>query len=77
MLLTSTCLDFAFVGASDIKVLAVALNAITGHGICTVWFTLLASIGVGSLASLRTLGKISWLAPVGLVSILASRECPV
>lgn len=77
MSLRSRYLDFAFVGASDIKVLAVALNAITDHTACNAWFTLIATVVVGALCSLRTLGKISWLAAIGMVSILASRKCPV
>ena len=49
-----------------------ALNAVSLHGTCTAVFVVVSALIAFGLASIRTLGKISWLAWVGMASIAAS-----
>lgn len=53
---------------------SIALNAISGHGTCTAVFVAVAAILGLICASIRTLGKISWLAWVGLTSLVTASE---
>lgn len=52
--------------------IATALNALSSHGACTAVFVAVAAIIGFGLGSIQTLGRISWLAWVGVVSILSS-----
>lgn len=52
--------------------ISIGLNAISVHGTCTAVFVAVAAISGFLLASIRTLGRISWLAWVGLAFILCS-----
>lgn len=52
--------------------ISIGLNAISVHGTCTAVFVVVAAISGFLLASIRTLGRISWLAWVGLAFILTS-----
>lgn len=62
-----------FVSASGIVGVATALNAVAAeHRICTAAFVAIAAICGFLLCSVRTLGKISWLGWVGLISIMAA-----
>lgn len=54
--------------------ISVALNALSVHGACTAVFVAVAAIAGGSLASIQTFGKISWLAWVGVVCILSASK---
>jgi hypothetical protein len=54
--------------------IATALNALSSHGTCTAVFVAVAAIIGFGLGSIQTLGRISWLAWVGVVSILSSSE---
>ncbi|KAF4969448.1 hypothetical protein FSARC_3306 [Fusarium sarcochroum] len=61
-----------FVAAGGILGISISLNALSTHGTCTAVFVAVAAIVVFLCASIRTLGQISWLAWVGVLSILAS-----
>ncbi|BEJ12344.1 hypothetical protein CspHIS471_0208040 [Cutaneotrichosporon sp. HIS471] len=65
-----------FVSASGILAIATALNAVsstaTHHGACTAIFIAVAAVCGFLLAQVRTLGKISWIGWIGLVSIMAA-----
>ncbi|KAF5589399.1 amino acid transporter [Fusarium pseudocircinatum] len=61
-----------FCAGSGILGISIGLNAVSTHGACTAVFTAVATITVILLASIRTLGRISFLAWVGLVAILAA-----
>lgn len=53
---------------------SIGLNAVSGHGTCTAVFVGVAGlIGLG-LASIQTLGRISLLAWLGLICIMASSQ---
>lgn len=51
---------------------SIAFNALSEHGTCTAVFVAVAALLVFIFASIRTLGKISWLAWVGVVCILTA-----
>lgn len=48
---------------------SVALNALSDHAICTVYFSLVATVLIALTASVRTFQNLSWLTWVGFVSI--------
>jgi amino acid permease len=52
--------------------ISIGLNAISTHGTCTAIFVAVAAIGVIILSSIRTLERLSWIAWVGLVTLLVS-----
>lgn len=76
--LTCVCLltteDYIFVSASGILGLSIGLNAVSTHGLCTVVFAVIAAILGFATASVRTLGRITWLAWVGLPCVIISGE---
>ncbi|WRT70458.1 uncharacterized protein IL334_007456 [Kwoniella shivajii] len=61
----------AIAGASFLSI-SVAFNTITEHATCTVVWVVVGAIIVAFFASIQTLGRISWLGWVGLVSILSA-----
>ncbi|KAJ5747146.1 uncharacterized protein N7511_008842 [Penicillium nucicola] len=65
-------LYWIFVAGSGILGISISLNAISAHGTCTAAFVAIAAVIGFLLASVRTLGKISWIAWLGLVCILAA-----
>ncbi|RFU24876.1 hypothetical protein B7463_g11458, partial [Scytalidium lignicola] len=54
---------------SGILGISIALNVFSKHGICTVWFTLVATILAVALASFRKLHQIGILTYIGFASI--------
>ena len=52
--------------------MSIALNALTLHATCTCVFVAVAAVAGFSIASIRTLGKISCLAYIGIISIMTS-----
>ncbi|CVK97188.1 related to neutral amino acid permease [Fusarium mangiferae] len=60
-----------FASASGILGISISFNALSTHGTCTATFVAVAAIIVFLCASIRTLGRISWLAWVGVISLLA------
>ena len=63
-----------FVAGSGMLGISTALNALSNHGTCTAVFVAVAAIAGFGLGSIQTLGKISWLAWVGVVSILSASK---
>ncbi|RMJ17037.1 hypothetical protein CDV36_003292 [Fusarium kuroshium] len=55
-------LYYTFVAGSMMSGISIGLNAISMHGTSTAIFVAVAAIVGGSFASIRTLGKMSWLA---------------
>ncbi|KAE8144557.1 putative amino acid transporter [Aspergillus avenaceus] len=66
------CLYWIFVSGSGILGISISLNAVSSHGACTAIFVAISAILGFTLSSVRTLGKITWLAWIGLPSILVS-----
>ena len=48
---------------------SVALNALSDHAICTVYFSLVATVMIAITASVRTFQNLSWLTWAGFISI--------
>ncbi|PLN76825.1 transmembrane amino acid transporter protein-domain-containing protein [Aspergillus taichungensis] len=66
------CLWWTFVAGSGMLGLSIGLNSVSSHATCTaVWVAIAAILGF-LFGSIQTLGRISWLAWVGLFSVLAS-----
>ncbi|WWC94410.1 hypothetical protein V866_001252 [Kwoniella sp. B9012] len=65
-------LYMTFVTGSGLLGISIGLNAISEHGTCTAVFVAVATVVTFFLASVQTLGKISWLGWVGLFSILSA-----
>lgn len=61
-----------FVAGSALLGVSIGFNAITLHGICTAGFVAIAAAVTLALASIQTLGRISWLGWVGVISILGA-----
>ncbi|KAK8048368.1 hypothetical protein PG994_010098 [Apiospora phragmitis] len=60
---------YAIVGASGIFGASVALNALSGHALCTNSFMLVATAMVFILSSARKFEKIAWLTWIGFFSV--------
>ncbi|PNH56159.1 hypothetical protein VD0003_g1518 [Verticillium dahliae] len=52
--------------------ISIGLNAVSTHGTCTAVFVAVAAIVGFLFGSIQTLGRISWLAWIGLICILSS-----
>lgn len=65
-----------FVSGSAILGISISLNAISTHGACTAVFVAVAAIITFFCGSIRTLGRITWLAWIGLPSILIASKIP-
>ncbi|KAF7189559.1 N amino acid transport system protein [Pseudocercospora fuligena] len=65
-------LYWIFVAGSGMLSISIALNSLSTHGACTAIFVAVAALAGFGLGSIRTLGKISWIAWVGLAGILTS-----
>ncbi|KAL1412422.1 hypothetical protein Q8F55_000167 [Vanrija albida] len=61
-----------FVVAGALVSVSTALNAVSVHGACTAVFIAVAAVAGFLLSSIRTLHKLTWLAWVGLVSIVVA-----
>jgi hypothetical protein len=70
--------DWVFNGGSGILSLSIGLNAVSGHAACTAIFVVVAALIGFMFGSIRTLGKIKWIAWVGLSSIITAGKlkCP-
>ena len=54
--------------------ISIALNALSLHGACTAVFVAVAAIIGFLFSSIQTLGRITWLAWVGVVGIISASE---
>ncbi|OGM47158.1 amino acid transporter [Aspergillus bombycis] len=70
VLAAAFCLYWIFVAGSGILGISIGLNAVSTHGACTAIFVAVAAILGFACSSIRTLGKITWLAWIGLPCIL-------
>lgn len=52
--------------------ISIGLNAVSSHGTCTAVFVAVAAIIAFSLGSIQTLGRITWIAWIGLACILTA-----
>ncbi|KAF5679909.1 neutral amino acid permease [Fusarium heterosporum] len=61
-----------FTSASGILGISISFNALSTHGTCTATFVAIAALIVFLCSSIRTLGRMSWLAWVGVISLMAA-----
>lgn len=54
--------------------ISISLNAISSHAVCTAVYVVIAFIVCFILGSIQTLGRISWIAWLGLICILTSSK---
>ena len=64
--------QYVLCAGSSILGVSVALNALSDHAACSVWWTLLASVVVGAAASIRKFEKLAWLTWIGFISIFTA-----
>ncbi|KAM0228435.1 hypothetical protein ACHAPO_010768 [Fusarium lateritium] len=74
-LATVFMLYWIFVAGSAMLGISIGLNSVSSHAACTAVFVAVAAVLGFSFASIRTLGKIGWLAWVGLVCIMTAIFC--
>lgn len=65
---------WVFCAGSGMLGISIGLNAVSDHGACTAIFVALAAIVGCALGSIQTLGRISWLAWIGVICILTSSK---
>lgn len=63
-----------FTAASGLLSISIGLNTVSSHGTCTAVFVGVAAFVVFLFASIRTLGRISWIAWVGTACIIAASK---
>jgi hypothetical protein len=61
--------SYVIVAASGIIGVSTALNALSLHSICTVWFSFIATVIITGCASVRKFSHIGWLTWVGFASV--------
>lgn len=66
--------DWIFVSGSAMLGISIGLNAVSTHAACTAVFVAIAAILTFTFSSIRTLGRIGWLAWVGLVCIMTASK---
>lgn len=69
---TAFCLWWIFVAGSGMLGISIGLNAVSDHAVCTAVYVVIAFIVTFILGSIQTLGRISWIAWLGLICILTS-----
>ncbi|KAJ0126709.1 Uncharacterized protein HZ326_30186, partial [Fusarium oxysporum f. sp. albedinis] len=63
---------WVFVSGAGMLSLSIGLNAVSSHGACTAVFVAVAAVLGFGLSSIRTLARMSWLAWIGVISIMIS-----
>lgn len=64
--------SFVLVSGSGILGVSIAINALSDHGACTVWWSFLATVAVTLLASIRTFQRIGWITWAGFASMFVA-----
>lgn len=68
----SYVINMIFTAGSAMLGLSISFNAMSAHGTCTAVFVVVSAIIAFMFGSIQTLGRISWIAWVGVTSILAA-----
>ncbi|KAK7417266.1 hypothetical protein QQX98_004700 [Neonectria punicea] len=66
------CLYWIFVTGSGMLGFSIGLNAVSTHGLCTAAFVALAAVLGFGFSSIRTLGRLTWVAWVGLTCLISA-----
>ncbi|KAJ5716102.1 hypothetical protein N7493_008013 [Penicillium malachiteum] len=69
---TAFVLWWVFTAGSGMLSISIALNAVSSHATCTAVYVAVAFVVAFILGSIQTLGRISWIAWVGLSCILTA-----
>ncbi|KAJ5093691.1 hypothetical protein N7456_009552 [Penicillium angulare] len=69
---TAFVLWWMFTAGSGMLGISIGLNAVSDHAVCTAVYVAIAFIVAFVLGSIQTLGRISWIAWVGLSCILTA-----
>lgn len=64
--------SFVLVSGSGILGVSIALNALSTHAACTVWWSFIATVVVVVVASIRTFQNIGWLTWAGFASLFTA-----
>ncbi|KAM5341952.1 hypothetical protein ACJ41O_014983 [Fusarium nematophilum] len=75
VLATVFMLYWIFVAGSAMLGISIGLNSVSSHAACTAVFVAVAAVAGFLFASIRTLGRIGWLAWIGLVCIMTAIFC--
>lgn len=67
---------FIMLAASAMLGISIGLNSLSTHGACTAAFVAIAAIIGFGFGSIQTLGKVAWIAWVGIFGILSAGEYP-
>ena len=63
-----------FCAGSGMLGISIALNAVSSHATCTAVYVFCAATVACVLGSIQTLERVSWIAWVGVICIITSRE---
>ncbi|RMZ77874.1 hypothetical protein DV738_g4192, partial [Chaetothyriales sp. CBS 135597] len=72
ILATAYVLYLVFVTGAAMLSISISLNALSTHGACTAVFVAVSAAIAFGFSSIQTLGKISWIAWVGLAGIMTA-----
>lgn len=64
--------EYVMTAGSAILSLSIGFNALSDHGACTAVFVAIAAVIMFALCSIRTLGRLTWLAWVGVICIIVA-----
>ncbi|KAJ5863879.1 uncharacterized protein N7529_005795 [Penicillium soppii] len=65
-------IGYVLVTGSGIIGVSTALNALSHHAACTVWWSFIAAVAIIATASVRKLQHVGWLTYAGFISIYAA-----
>ncbi|KZN83916.1 N amino acid transport system protein [Penicillium chrysogenum] len=65
-------IGYVLVTGNGIIGVSTALNALSHHSACTVWWSLIGAVVIVATASVRKLQHVGWLTYVGFISIYAA-----
>ena len=60
------------ISAAGIVSCSTALNALSDHGACTVWFSFVATVLITGFSSVRTFSRLGWLTWVGFFTFFVA-----
>lgn len=65
-------ISYVITAASGIIGVSAAFNALSLHAMCTVWWSVVATVIIAAFASVRKFSHIGWLTWVGFFSVLVA-----
>lgn len=66
--------EYVMTAGSAMLSVSICLNALSDHGACTGIFVAVAFVVIFALSSVRTLGRISFIAMVGVACIIVASK---